>query len=282
MTDNTRADALRYGSTPLEVPPGIWGGYSRHQYLHPSSVLHVVPDNVTSAQATFGIPLSNGIQWAQLDGGVRAGDSVVIMGPGQQGAACLLACREAGAAQIVVTGRGHDVERLSLSTKLGATRTIDVDREDVRDVVRDELPGGVADLVIDVSGGGVATFMTGIAVVRVGGTLVVASGAKKAVGDGALLDLAPLRKKRITIRGVRGHGFAAVEQALGMMSRGTPGLDLLVGTPWALDDIGRALAAADAGTGAGEALHVVVDPWRASSEPPDSATALQTGNGEGT
>jgi threonine dehydrogenase-like Zn-dependent dehydrogenase len=277
MTDNTRADALRYGSTPLEVPPGVWGGYSQHQYLHPNTVMHVVPDNVSAEQATFGFPLSNGVQWAQLDGGVRPGDAVLIQGPGQQGAACLVACREAGAAQIVVSGRGRDAERLALATKLGATRTIDVDREDALDVVRNEMPDGNADLVIDVSGGGIPTFMTALRAVRVGGTVVVASGAAKAVGDDTLLDLSLLRKKRITIRGARGHSYSAVEHALAMMSNGTPGLDLLVGTPWGLDDIDRALAAAAAGADGAESLHIVVDPWRGAA---GQAPTPPRGNGE--
>ena len=261
MTDNTRAGALRYGSTPVEVPPGIWGGYSQHQYLHPSSVLHRVPDNVSSAHATFAIPLSNGIQWSQYDGGVRAGDSVLVLGPGQQGISCVLACRQAGASRIFVSGLSKDVERLDLATKLGATRTIDVDREDVVDVVREEAPDGMLDLVIDVSGGGISTFMAALRSVRVGGTVVIASGSPKTPGDLSLLDLSLLRKKRITVRGARGHSFEAVEHALAMMSTGDAGLDLVSSTPWALADIGAALEAATSAQGAAS-LHTVIDPWR--------------------
>jgi threonine dehydrogenase-like Zn-dependent dehydrogenase len=260
VTDNTKEGALRYGSTPVAVPPGVWGGYSRYQYLHPSTVLHPVPDNVSAAEATFAIPLSNGVQWAQIDGGVRPGAAVLILGPGQQGASCLLACREAGAGPIMVAGLGRDSARLELAVKLGAARTIDLDAENAVDVIRNEMPHGYADLVIDVSGGGDPSFALGLAAICVGGTFVVASGRARQPDDRAALDLTPIRKKRVTIRGARGHSFAAVEQALAMISARTPGLDLLSGPPFGLADIERALTAAS-GADRSEFLHIVVDPW---------------------
>ena len=109
----------------------------------------------------------------------------------------MLACHRAGAFQIFVSGLGRDAERLDVAIKLGATRAIDVDQEDVVEVVHDEARGGSVDLVIDVSGGGISTFMTALRSVRVGGTVIIASGSPKSPGDLSLLDLSLLRKKRI-------------------------------------------------------------------------------------
>lgn len=260
-TDNTRAGALRYGSTPADVPPAIWGGYSRHQYLHPSTVVHAVPPGVSPEHATFGIPLGNGVQWAQLDGGVRAGDTVLIMGPGQQGASCLVTCREAGAANVVVAGLQRDAGRLDIAIKLGATTVVDSESEDPVAAVQAATSGELADLVIDTSGGGAATLMTALRAVRVGGTVVVASGKGHDEDGLRALDLGLVRKKRVTIKGVRGHSYAAVERALQMIAAGTAGLDLMSGAPFGLDAMEPAMAAA-AGATDRASLHVVVDPWR--------------------
>ena len=133
QTDNHGPTAaIRYGSTPVQVPPALWGGYSEYQYSHLTSVIHKVPDRVPSPHAAFALPLSNGIQWTQLDARVGMGDVVVIQGLGQQGIGCLIASKAAGAAQVIVSGIGRDAGRLRLATELGADRVVDVEREDAR------------------------------------------------------------------------------------------------------------------------------------------------------
>jgi threonine dehydrogenase-like Zn-dependent dehydrogenase len=117
----------------------------------------------------------------------------------------------------------------------------------------------MADVVIDVSGGGATTLMTGLKAVRTGGTIVVASGAAAGASNDAL-DLGLIRKKRVTLRGVRGHSYAAVERALQVIAAGGAGLDLLSSAPRGLDMMEDALAAV-AGTVDDNALHVSVDPW---------------------
>ena len=51
-------------------------------------------------------PLGSGFDWAVRIAGTQVGDSVLIMGPGERGLACVIAAREAGAARIIVGGRG--------------------------------------------------------------------------------------------------------------------------------------------------------------------------------
>jgi len=260
-TDNERSGALRYGSTPVAVAPGLWGGYAGHQYLHLRSVLHPVPEHVPAAQATFAIPLSNGIQWCQFDAGVRPGDTVVVQGPGQQGIANLVAARAAGAARVVVAGLARDSDRLDVARRLGADLTVSADVDDVAAVVLDVTGGLGADVVVDCSGGGGATLLAGARAVRKRGTLVAASGAAKsapAAPPDTLADvLALVRKKQLTVRGVRGHSYAAVHRAVALIAAGTLPLELVCGEPYPLEEIDAALKAAAGGPDA-RSLHTSV------------------------
>ncbi len=109
-TDTLTGNGIRFGSTPISVAPSLWGGYSEVQYPHPNTVLHAVPASVPAALATLALPLGNGIEWAVLQGKASLGSAVVIQGPGQQGLACVVAAREAGATCVIVnwlSGSSH-------------------------------------------------------------------------------------------------------------------------------------------------------------------------------
>ncbi|MEJ0024036.1 MAG: zinc-binding dehydrogenase [Alphaproteobacteria bacterium] len=62
-TDSRVPGRIRYGSTPISVGSGLWGGFSRYLHLHPRTVMHKVPDGVPSHIAAMAIPLGNGFQW---------------------------------------------------------------------------------------------------------------------------------------------------------------------------------------------------------------------------
>ncbi|MGH7089863.1 MAG: alcohol dehydrogenase catalytic domain-containing protein [Stellaceae bacterium] len=88
---------LRYGSSPLAMPPALWGGFSQYLYLHPHAVIHRVPEQVPARHLAMAIPVSNGVQWTQYEAGLRMGQSVLIEGPGQQGLAAVMAAKRLGA-----------------------------------------------------------------------------------------------------------------------------------------------------------------------------------------
>lgn len=252
--------AIRYGSTPVEVPPALWGGYSEYQYLHPSSVIHRVPDGVPAEHAAFALPLSNGIQWTQLDAGVRMGDVVVILGPGQQGIGCLIASKAAGAGRVIVSGVSRDRSRLDLATELGADRVVDVDAESLVDVVDDVTEGLGANVVIDASGAGVASLESGIAVVHKRGTVVLASGS---TGSPVRIDVTQIRRKQLRVLGVRGHSYRAVELALAIIGSGSLPLERIGGPPFNLSETEAALRAIDGRDGY-DGVHAAVVPDRAA------------------
>ncbi|MBV8645177.1 MAG: zinc-binding dehydrogenase [Candidatus Eremiobacteraeota bacterium] len=257
-TDSKRAGALRYGTTGIDVPPALWGGYSQFQYLHPRSVLHRVPAGVAPRLAALALPLGNGFQWAVYDGGAGPGQTVVIQGPGQQGLACVIAAKAAGAKTVIVSGLARDEQRLDVARKLGADRTVAVDRESLGGVVRDVTDGALADLVIDVSSGGAQEVVNGaLELIRKRGTLLVAAYKRRAL-DGFAIDT--VIRQQITLRGVRGHSFRSVETALDLMARGTVPLEAMSTHAFGLDGVDHALRLAG-GEFEEAAIHVTVTPW---------------------
>jgi threonine dehydrogenase-like Zn-dependent dehydrogenase len=263
MTNHKGPTGLRYGSTKTTVWPGLWGGYSQFTYIHPRAVMHKVPDGVPPRLAAMALPLGNGFQWTYFDGGAGPGETVVVQGPGQQGLACVVAARAAGAKTVICTGLSRDDTRLAVAKKLGADHTIAVDRESLRDLVADVTNGKGADLVLDVSSGGATEVINGgLEILKTrNGRLVTAAFKRKGV-DGFDLDM--VITKAVQLRGVRGHSFKAVEMALELMASKRVDLEAMSTHEFGLEDADEALRLV-----AGEirdkngngAIHVTINPW---------------------
>ena len=254
QTESRRPGALRYGTTPVSQAPGLWGGYSEFQYLHPNSVFHRVPENVPAELASMCLPLGNGIQWACLEGGAGPGKTLLVQGPGQQGLACVLAAKAAGADCILVSGLQRDEARLEVARVLGADHTINVEREDLAERLRALTAGRGVDLSIDTAGGE-DTLMSAIRLTRKGGTVLFGAAPETAgVPAGDLL------AKRLVLRPCRGHSFAAVELALQYIASGRFPLARMATHRFGLDQVDLAVRSVG-GQGAPGAIHVTVMPW---------------------
>jgi len=249
---------IRYGSTPVTVPPSLWGGYSQYQYLHPNSVLHRVPDHVPAVEAALALPLGNGIEWVSTEAGVGVGKTVVIQGPGQQGLGCVLAAKAAGAAYVIVSGLSADHKRLELARRLGAGYTVDVQREDLRSRVTEITGKKMADVVIDVSSGGPATVTSAVELLRKRGVLILAGKKRQAIPE---FDSDRLIQRCVTLKGVRGHSYASVERALELIASGNHPLSEMCTHQYSLREVDDALKTTG-GAGSPGAIHVTVLPWR--------------------
>ena len=251
--------AIRYGYTPTDIPPSLWGGFSHYLYLPLNAVLHHVPENLTPEQAGLATPMSNGIQWTLMDGGVTYGSTVLIQGPGQQGLCCVMAARHAGAAQVIVTGTSRDGRRLEVARALGADVTIDVQKEDALKRVMEVTHNRGVDVVVDCSsGGGTAPVLLGIeATKRRGGTMVVQGEGNQTFPD---FPIGRLTRKGITLKSARGHSYKAVEMGLQLLASGRFPLDLITTHRFGLSDVDYAIKSVG-GQGAADAIHVSVMPW---------------------
>src|SRR5882724_1735345 len=118
-----------YSYIPLAEAPGLWGAYAQYMFVHRNSVVHKVDKTLAPSTAVMFNPL----------------------GAGQRGLASVIACREAGADQILVTGLAADARKLALARDFGAHHAIDVENENALARVRELTNGQGADVVVDVS-----------------------------------------------------------------------------------------------------------------------------------
>jgi threonine dehydrogenase-like Zn-dependent dehydrogenase len=252
--------AIRYGYTSIDIAPSLWGGFSHYVYLPRHAVLHRVPAGLAAEEAGVATPMSNGIQWTLLDGGVGYASTVLIQGPGQQGLCCAMAAKQAGADRVVVTGRSKDARRLEVAQQLGADETIDVDREDALQRILEITAGRGVDVVIDcTSGAGKAAVLLGIeATKRRGGTMVVQGEGNATFPD---FPIGRLTRKGMTLKSARGHSYRAVELALHHLASRRFPLELMTTHRFGLSEADFAIKSVG-GEGAPGAIHVSVMPWK--------------------
>jgi threonine dehydrogenase-like Zn-dependent dehydrogenase len=196
-----------YSYVPLHVSHGLFGAYAEYMVLDPCSIVHKMATSLPPEIAVLFNPLGAGFRWGVEIPRTRPGATVLVLGPGQRGLACVIACREAGAGHIFVTGLAADARKLALAREFGADATIDVENEDVKRRVQELTDGRGADVVIEVSSYATEPVAAALDYVTPGGTVVLA-GVKgmKAVPE-FVSDKIVL--KEITLRG-----------AIGVTSRG--------------------------------------------------------------
>ncbi|MFU8817137.1 MAG: zinc-dependent alcohol dehydrogenase [Pseudomonadales bacterium] len=207
-----------YSYIPITEAPGLWGGYSQYMYLHPNSILHKVDPKLPPEIAVMYNPIGAGFRWGVEIPRTAPGDTVVILGPGQRGLACVIACREVGAGTIIVTGLAADAEKLSLARTFGADHTVDVDNEDAVKRVKELTAGRGADVVVDVSAYATKPVADALSMARPGGTVVLAGVKGFKPVEQFVSDLVVM--KELTIRGAIGVTSRGYRQAIRLIESG--------------------------------------------------------------
>jgi alcohol dehydrogenase len=207
-----------YGFIPAAKAPGLWGGYSTHQYLAPDSMLLPVPPSLDPVTATLFNPLGAGIRWGVTVPGTKAGDVVAVLGPGVRGLSVVAAVKEARAGFVMVTGHGpNDAPRLEMAKAFGADLVVDVAVADPLAELRRVGIGG-ADVVVDVTAKAPAAFAQAVALAVTGGTVVVAGTRGVAGTPGFHPDHVVYKELRIL--GALGVDAAAYTSALELLATG--------------------------------------------------------------
>ena len=252
-------DAIRYGYTSANRAPHLWGGFAQYVYLPWNAVLHKVPAGLSPELAGIVTPMANGIEWALFDAGVGYASTVLIQGPGQQGLSQIVACKQAGADLIIVTGTSKDGRRLDVAKRLGADHVIDVQKEDALARIMAITANKGVDVVLDcTAGAGTTPILLGVdALKRKGGTLVV----QGEMNEFPNFPLGRITVKYITIKCARGHSYKACELALEQLASHRFPLEAVTTHTFGLKDADLAIKSVG-GEGAPDVIHVSLLPWQ--------------------
>ncbi|WP_326837495.1 zinc-binding dehydrogenase [Amycolatopsis rhabdoformis] len=229
----------RYGGKSIHSGPGLYGGYADYLYLHPQAIVHKVSEDVPAELVQLYIPIANGLDWVTRIGGMHMGGTVVIVGPGPHGLACLVGAREAGAGTVIMVGTSADETRLAVAKQLGADHTF----TDNAVAQIEELTGGLfADVVVNTASSA-AGLDTALAVAGDRAT-VVQAGVAKGAGGGVESIVDAMNRRVLTLRGVRGRPSYLVPPALRLIESGRYPLELLCSGRFPIEDTEKALTAA--------------------------------------
>jgi len=131
------------------------------RYVHP------LPDRLPLADATLIETLAT-VRHSQVRLGLKAGESVVVIGQGTTGLLHTRLAVLAGANPVIAVSRTR--WKLDMATKMGAHHAIDLSAEKAVGEVTRLTGGSGADVVIDTAGGA-SVFMAAIDMLRPGGRL---------------------------------------------------------------------------------------------------------------
>lgn len=175
------------------------GGFAKFT-VWPEWQLHVLPASVSDKAAVLMEPVAGSVHTIVSRMGVKAGESVAVLGPGARGILLTQVCKAIGAAPVIISGMERDVAfRLKTAKALGADFVVNVEKEDLRKRVA-ELTGGIGVDVVLENTGSVEPIDESLDIVRKGGRVLWAGGGIRG-GIVAPVDTYKVIVKELDIRG---------------------------------------------------------------------------------
>jgi len=192
------------------------GGFAEYLVV-PAQNLHHIPEHISYREGALIEPLACVIQSVLLTyTTVRAGDLVVITGPGPIGLLTLQILK-ACQATVVMVGTRDDSYRLSVADNLGADYVVTSETRDLPALVQDvSMLGLGADMVYECSGSNQAAQQL-LGLVRYRGSYVQMGYFGKSIH----WDLDQVRSKELIVTGRNGSTPASWTRARRLLSNGT-------------------------------------------------------------
>ncbi len=185
------------------------GGYGQYQVNNVNTLVPIAAD-MTDAEATLVVTAGTAMYGLTELGGLVAGESVAVTGPGPIGLLGVAVAKALGAQPVILTGTRDN--RLAIGTRLGADHVVNVRREDVLTRMREITAGKGIDYVLECSGAPNAINDAAHMVNR-GGKICLAAFPSEPVP----VDVAHLVRNNIYVFGIRGEGKSATHRAEAFM-----------------------------------------------------------------
>jgi len=224
------------------------GGYAEYACNHISSV-YKIPGNMSYEEATLLTTAATALYGIERVGGVNAGETWAVFGPGPIGLTAVALLRRLGAGRIILTGTRD--ERLSLGKKLGADVLLNVRTENIIERVFELTDGVGADAVLECSGSPRAA-ADAVECCKKNGRI----GLVGIYDQTAEIDINKVVQWNISISGSKAEGERSVAKVVELIKAQPIDFSLLITHRFPLKEICRAFEVAR--TRAGGAIKVVI------------------------
>ena len=187
------------------------GGFCEYAVNNINTLTHI-SDKISDAEATLVVTAGTSMYGFTELGGLVAGDSVVVTGPGPIGLLGVAVAKALGAKPVILTGTRDS--RLEIGTRLGADHVINVRNEDVVAKVKEYTDDIGSDFVLECSGASNALNEAGQMVNR-GGKICLAAFPHEDVP----VNVMHLVANNIYVFGIRGEGKSGTHRAAALMEQ---------------------------------------------------------------
>ena len=188
------------------------GGFCEYQ-VNNINTLVAIPNEMSDEEATLVVTAGTAMYGLTELGGLVAGESVVVSGPGPIGLLGVAVAKAMGAQPVILTGTRDN--RLKIGLELGADHVVNVRKEpDVVEAIKKLNGGKGVDYVVECSGAPNAV-NEAIRMVNRGGKVCLAAFPH----EETMVDVAHIVRNNIYLYGIRGEGKSATHSAEALMSQ---------------------------------------------------------------
>jgi L-iditol 2-dehydrogenase len=209
------------------------GGFAEYAVNNINTLVHV-DDAMSDEEATLVVTAGTAMYGLTELGGLVAGESVVVTGPGPIGLMGVAVAKALGAQPVILTGTRDN--RLEIGKKLGADYVINVRNEDPVKKVRELTEGRGVDYVVECSAAANGINEAAQMVNR-GGRICLAAFPHEAPS----VDVAHIVRNNIYVYGIRGEGKSATHRAEAFMRQKRFDATLIHTHTFTMNDLPEAL-----------------------------------------